>query len=121
MVQCHLRQFGVDALQAAFSAKYYELAHKCKNWERYAAQLRARLEALDIDNRILRETSAAQQRQIVFLEAENAALKDQSEMRELRACEVEQRVSHANSHFRSRHDIDPSAGHYSFSRAVDLA
>ncbi|CAO1624939.1 unnamed protein product [Parajaminaea phylloscopi] len=87
------QSFGLEALQAAFSAKYYELAHKCKNWEKYAAQLRARAEALDVDVRILKESNASQQRHIVFLEAENSNLKDQSDVREMRAREVEQRLT----------------------------
>ncbi len=58
---------GVDALQAAFSAKYYELANKCKNWEKYAAKLRAQLGVLEAENRVLKEQNS-------HLENENAQL-----------------------------------------------
>ncbi|CBQ70773.1 conserved hypothetical protein [Sporisorium reilianum SRZ2] len=49
---------GIDALQAAFSAKYYELANKCKNWEKYAAKLRAQLGVLEAENRVLKEQNS---------------------------------------------------------------
>ncbi|EPQ28412.1 uncharacterized protein PFL1_04239 [Pseudozyma flocculosa PF-1] len=80
--------FGVDALQAAFSAKYYELANKCKNWERYAAKLRAQSEAVEIENRVLRE-------QIAQLEADNAALRHEQLQRDqaLYRRDVESRLS----------------------------
>lgn len=83
----------MEALQAAFSAKYYELASKCKNWERYAAKLRAQTEALEVENRILREANAQQESHILVLETENHTLKDQSAVRETRAREVESRLS----------------------------
>ncbi|SAM78451.1 uncharacterized protein UBRO_02048 [Ustilago bromivora] len=46
--------FSVDALQAAFSAKYYELATKCKEWEKFAARLRAHVGVLEAENRVLK-------------------------------------------------------------------
>lgn len=58
---------GIDALQAAFSAKYYELANKCKNWEKYAAKLRAQLGVLEAENRVLKEQNSQ-------LESDNAQL-----------------------------------------------
>ncbi|CAO1634738.1 unnamed protein product [Sympodiomycopsis kandeliae] len=85
--------FGMEALQAAFSAKYYELASKCKNWERYAARLRAQNEALEVENRLLRETNGRHETQLLALESENATMKDQSAIRENRAREVESRLS----------------------------
>lgn len=58
---------GIDALQTAFSAKFYELANKCKNWEKYAAKLRAQLEVMEAENRVLQEQNNQ-------LEAENVRL-----------------------------------------------
>ena len=61
------QSIGIDALQAAFSAKYYELANKCKNWEKYAAKLRAQLGVLEAENRVLKEQNSQ-------LESDNAQL-----------------------------------------------
>uniref|UniRef100_V5EV76 Uncharacterized protein n=2 Tax=Kalmanozyma brasiliensis (strain GHG001) TaxID=1365824 RepID=V5EV76_KALBG len=58
---------GIDALQTAFSAKYYELANKCKSWETYAAKLRAHIGVLEAENRVLQEQNA-------HLESDNAHL-----------------------------------------------
>ncbi|PWN47900.1 hypothetical protein IE53DRAFT_225176 [Violaceomyces palustris] len=78
--------FGVDALQAAFSAKYYELANKCKNWEKYAAKLRAQAEVLEVENRVLREQNAC-------LESENSELREEKRHRDLERLRVESRIS----------------------------
>jgi hypothetical protein len=50
MLTVRATQFGLEALQSAFSAKYYEfsakyyeLAKKCREWERFAAKLRAQV------------------------------------------------------------------------------
>ncbi|KAJ1019437.1 hypothetical protein NDA16_004554 [Ustilago loliicola] len=60
--------FSVDALQAAFSAKYYELATKCKEWEKFAARLRAHVGVLEAENRVLKGENAK-------LESESAQLR----------------------------------------------
>lgn len=61
------QRIGVDALQAAFSAKYYELATKCKGWEAYAAKLRAQIGVLEAEHRVLKEHN-------LQLERDNAKL-----------------------------------------------
>ncbi len=61
-------QIGIDALQDAFQAKYYELAAKCKGWEKYSAKLKAHLGALEAENRLIKEQNSQ-------LEAENAELR----------------------------------------------
>ncbi|GAC96876.1 hypothetical protein PHSY_004460 [Pseudozyma hubeiensis SY62] len=61
------QRIGVDTMHAAFSAKYYELAVKCRGWETFAAKLRAQIGALEAEHRVLKEHNA-------LLEAENAKL-----------------------------------------------
>ncbi|KAN0061038.1 hypothetical protein ACQY0O_006773 [Thecaphora frezii] len=97
--------FGIDALQAAFSAKYYELANKCKNWERYAAKLRAQSEALEVENRVLREQNAQ-------LEAENAAFRHEQQQRDQDRYrrDVETRLSSLEGRLSSRGQLGDNIG-----------
>lgn len=77
---------GIDALQAAFSAKYYELANKCKNWEKYAAKLRAQLGVLEAENRVLKEQNSQ-------LESDNAQLQAVLRQEEKTRTQLEGRMS----------------------------
>ncbi|SPO21508.1 uncharacterized protein UTRI_00995_B [Ustilago trichophora] len=77
---------GIDALQAAFSAKYYELANKCKNWEKYAAKLRAQLGVLEAENRVLKEQNSQ-------LETDNAQLQAVLRQEEKTRTQLEGRMS----------------------------
>ena len=67
----------MEALKAAFSSKYYELAHKCKNWERYSAKLRAQAEALEVENRLLREENSRSERKNEDLQAELRSVREE--------------------------------------------
>ncbi|SNX82748.1 uncharacterized protein MEPE_01454 [Melanopsichium pennsylvanicum] len=77
---------GIDTLQAAFSAKYYELANKCKNWEKYAAKLRAQLGVLEAENRVLKEQNSQ-------LESDNAQLQAVLHQEEKTRTQLEGRMS----------------------------
>ncbi|PWN95854.1 hypothetical protein FA09DRAFT_340791 [Tilletiopsis washingtonensis] len=83
------QSFGLEALQSAFSAKYYEfsakyyeLAKKCREWERFAAKLRAQAEALASETRLLRGLNSQQESVIERLERENIALREEAHIRE---------------------------------------
>lgn len=82
-------------MQAAFSARYYELANRCRSWERYAAQLKAEVHARDVEIRILEENNAKLELRLQVVESQNSQLRDESDLREDRAREVERRVSAA--------------------------
>lgn len=78
--------FSVDALQAAFSAKYYELAGKCKEWEKFAARLRAHVGVLEAENRVLKGENAK-------LESANAKLQSVLRQEEQTRTQLEGRMS----------------------------
>lgn len=100
-------QFDIATLKQAFTAQYHTLAAKCQGWERYAAKLKAQLEALEIDHSLMKETCAqqametqrlearveSQTKYIERLEAENGDLREMYRERENRSREVESRVS----------------------------
>ena len=89
---CPLAQNTLATLQLAFSAKYMELADKCKAWERYAAKLAAQNEALHLEKRLLKDLSAKQAERINALESDNLELKELVGQREDKARDVEIRV-----------------------------
>ncbi|PWN18514.1 hypothetical protein BCV69DRAFT_76481 [Microstroma glucosiphilum] len=100
-------QFDIATLKQAFTAQYHSLAAKCQGWERYAAKLKAQLEALEIDHSLMKETCAqqtmeaqrlearveSQTKYIERLEAENGDLREMYRERENRSREVESRLS----------------------------
>lgn len=70
-------QSGLEALKTAFSSKYYEVAAKCKTWERYAAKLRAQAEALEVENRLLREMHSGSEHKAAELQAQLGTVREE--------------------------------------------
>ncbi|KDN35980.1 hypothetical protein K437DRAFT_64410 [Tilletiaria anomala UBC 951] len=89
---------GIEALKEAFSAKYYELAAKCKNWERYSAKLRAQAEALEVENRLLRDMSSNYELKVTDLQAQLRTVRDEAWTWEEMVKSTQKRVSELEAH-----------------------
>ncbi|CEH12355.1 hypothetical protein CBOM_00347 [Ceraceosorus bombacis] len=79
------RSLGVEALHSAFSAKwnemtgkYYEMAKKCRDWERYCAKLRIQAEGFSSERNRLKELTAQHEGIIDRLEEEIASVRAES-------------------------------------------
>ncbi|UZJ51700.1 hypothetical protein CBS101457_001020 [Exobasidium rhododendri] len=64
------RKSEFDSLQTACFVKYYyDMVEKCHSWQKYATSMKARAEALEIENRVLKDINEKQGRDIQSLES----------------------------------------------------
>ncbi|PWN35410.1 uncharacterized protein FA14DRAFT_172050 [Meira miltonrushii] len=65
-----------------FVQQYYALLEKCQSWQRYATNMKARSDNLEIENRYLRETNRKHEEDVRALELQLRGLKETAMMLE---------------------------------------
>lgn len=65
-----------------FVQQYYALLEKCQSWQRYASNIKARSDNLEIENRYLRETNRKHEEDVRALELQLRGLKETAMMLE---------------------------------------